>query len=60
MEEIETVYVAENIHPGAVDAYHIATTMRTGSNLVSNDRILVQNSRRADTNAFYLLGELED
>lgn len=53
------VYVAENIHPRAVDAYYIATAILTGSVLVSNDRIMVQNSRRAGINAFYLLEDLE-
>ncbi|NJF25030.1 type II toxin-antitoxin system VapC family toxin [Thermococcus sp. Bubb.Bath] len=54
------VYVAENIHPKAVDAYYIATAILTGSILMSNDRIMVQNSRRAGINAFYLLMEVEE
>jgi predicted nucleic acid-binding protein len=54
------VYVAENIHPRAVDAYYIATAILTGSVLVSNDRVMVKNSRRAGINAFYLLEEFEE
>jgi len=51
------VYVSENVHPRAVDAYYIATAMLTGSILVSNDRIMVKNSRKAGIEAFYLLEE---
>jgi len=41
------VYVSENVHPRAVDAYYIATAILTGGILVSNDRIMVKNSRNA-------------
>ncbi|ASJ01921.1 PIN domain-containing protein [Thermococcus profundus] len=54
------VYVAENIHPRAVDAYYIATAILTGSVLVSNDRVMIKNSRRAGITAFYLLEEFEE
>ncbi len=53
------VYVSENVHPRAVDAYYIATAILTGSILVSNDRIMVKNSRNAGIEAFYLLEEFE-
>ncbi|MCD6372202.1 MAG: type II toxin-antitoxin system VapC family toxin [Thermococcus sp.] len=53
------VYVSEKVHPRAVDAYYIATAILTGSILVSNDRIMVKNSRKADIEAFYLLEEFE-
>ncbi|WP_297506468.1 type II toxin-antitoxin system VapC family toxin [Thermococcus sp.] len=53
------VYVSENVHPRAVDAYYIATAMLTGSILVSNDRIMVKNSRKAGIEAFYLLEEFD-
>ncbi|KUH32069.1 hypothetical protein APY94_11175 [Thermococcus celericrescens] len=53
------VYVSENVHPRAVDAYYIATAMLTGSVLVSNDKIMVKNSRKAGIEAFYLLEEFD-
>ena len=53
------VYVSENVHPRAVDAYYIATAMLTGSILVSNDRLMVKNSRKAGIEAFYLLEEFD-
>lgn len=51
------LYVADKIHPRAVDAYYIATAMLTGSIIVANDRLLVRNSRRAGIEAYYLLEE---
>jgi predicted nucleic acid-binding protein len=52
-------YVADQIHPRAVDAYYIATAIITGSMLVSNDRLMVRNSRKAGIEAYYLLEEYE-
>ena len=34
-------YVADQIHPRAVDTYYIATAILTGSILASNDRLMV-------------------
>ncbi len=53
------VYVSENVHPRAVDAYYIATAILTGSILVSNDRIMIKNSREASIEAYYLLEEFD-
>ena len=53
------LYVADQIHPRAVDAYYIATAMLTGSIIVANDRLLVRNSRRAGIEAYYLLKEYD-
>ncbi|AEO14027.1 type II toxin-antitoxin system VapC family toxin [Thermococcus sp. AM4] len=53
------VYVSENIHPRAVDAYYIATAILTGGILVSNDKTMIKNSRNASIEAFYLLEEFE-
>ena len=50
-------YVADQIHPRAVDTYYIATAILTGSILASNDRLMVQNSRKAGIQAYYLLEE---
>ncbi len=52
-------YIADQIHPRAVDAYYIATAIMTSSILVSNDKLMVSNSRKAGIEAFYLLGEYE-
>ncbi len=52
-------YVADQIHPRAVDAYYIATVIVTGSLLVSNDKLMVRNSRKAGIEAYYLLEEYE-
>ncbi len=52
-------YVADQIHPRAVDAYYIATAILTGSMLVSNDRLMVRNSEKAGIEAYYLLKEHE-
>ena len=53
-------YVAGRIHPRAVDAYYIATAIVTGSMLVSNDRLMIRNSRKAGIEAYYLLEEYEE
>lgn len=53
-------YVADSIHPRAVDAYYIATAILTGSILVSNDKIMVINSKKAGLEAYYLLDEYND
>ncbi len=53
-------YVADQIHPRAVDAYYIATAILTGSILVSNDKTMVRNSRKAGLEAYYLLEEYEE
>ena len=52
-------YVADQVHPRAVDAYYIATAILTGSMLVSNDRLMVRNSEKAGIEAYYLLKEHE-
>ena len=53
------LYVADRVHPRAVDAYYIATAVLTGSIIVANDRLLVRNSRRAGIEAYYLLEEYD-
>ena len=52
-------YVADQIHPRAVDAYYIATAIITDSILVANDKLMVKNARRAGIEAFYLLEEYD-
>ncbi|RLI14045.1 PIN domain-containing protein [Candidatus Bathyarchaeota archaeon] len=41
----------------ASDAYYIATAKLTNSTLISNDRIQVENARKAGIAAYYLIGE---
>ncbi len=51
------LYVADRIHPRAIDAYYIATAILTNSIIVANDRLLVINSRQAGIEAYNLLKE---
>ena len=52
-------YVADQIHPRAVDAYYIATAIIMDSILVANDKLMVKNARKARIEAFYLLEEYD-
>ncbi len=51
------LYVADRIHPRAIDAYYIATAILTNSITIANDRTLVNNSKQAGIEAFYLIEE---
>ena len=51
------LYVADRIHPRAIDAYYIATAVLTNSIIIANDKTLVNNSKRAGIEAFYLIEE---
>jgi len=51
------LYVADRIHPRAIDAYYIATAILTNSTIIANDRALVNNSKQAGIEAFYLIEE---
>ena len=51
------LYVADRIHPRAIDAYYIATAILTNSIIIANDRALVNNSKQAGIKAFYLVEE---
>ena len=51
------LYVADKIHPRAIDAYYIATAIITNSIIISNDKLLVKNSRQAGIEAYYLIEE---
>jgi len=46
-----------DIHPRAIDAYFIATAKLTDSILISNDKTMVNNSREAGIEAYYLIKE---
>ncbi len=44
----------------ASDAYFIATAKLTDSILITNDRIMTNNARRAGIEAYYIIGEFEN
>ncbi|WP_290598010.1 MULTISPECIES: type II toxin-antitoxin system VapC family toxin [unclassified Archaeoglobus] len=43
----------------AIDSYFIATAKLTNSILITNDRIMAANARKAGVEAYYLLEELD-
>ena len=43
----------------AVDLYYIATAKLTNSILITNDRIMVENAKKAGIEAYYLLEEFK-
>jgi predicted nucleic acid-binding protein len=45
------------VHPRAIDAYFIATAKLTDSILISNDKTMVNNSREAGIETYYLIKE---
>ena len=49
--------VSLEVHPRAIDAYFIATAKLTDSILISNDKTMVNNSRKAGIEAYYLIEE---
>jgi len=51
--------VSLEVHPRAIDAYFIATAKLTDSILISNDKTMVNNSRKAGIEAYYLIEEYD-
>jgi len=49
--------VSLEVHPRAIDAYFIAAAKLTDSILISNDKTMVNNSRKAGIEAYYLIEE---
>ena len=45
------------VHPRAIDAYFIATAKLIDSIIISNDKTMVNNSRKAGIVAYYLIAE---
>lgn len=45
------------VHPRAIDAYFIATAKLIDSILISNDKTMVNNSRKTGIEAYYLIEE---
>ena len=44
----------------AIDAYFISTAKLTNSTLITNDRIMAENAKKAGIEAYYLLEEFEE
>ncbi|MBE8539574.1 PIN domain-containing protein [Geoglobus acetivorans] len=55
----EAFRIAEHIHPRAADAYFIATARLTNSILITNDRVMASNAKKAGVEAYYLIEEFE-
>lgn len=52
--------IAIKTHGRAIDSYFAATAKFTNSILVSCDRIMVNNARKAGIEAYYLIGEFDN
>ena len=52
--------VALKAHPRAADAYFIATAKLTNSLLITNDRIMANNAKKARIEAYYLIEEFDE
>ncbi|RCV66139.1 hypothetical protein C5S53_00360 [Methanophagales archaeon] len=61
LEEGEIFAIARElsleVHPRAIDAYFIATAKLIDSFIISNDKTMVKNSRKAGIEAYYLIEE---
>ena len=51
--------VSLEVHPRAIDAYFIATAKLINSILISNDKTMVNNSRKPRVEAYYLIEEYD-
>ena len=55
----EAFRIAEHVHPRAADAYFIATAKLTNSILITNDRVMANNAKKAEVEAYYLIEEFD-
>lgn len=55
----EALKIAERVHPRAADAYSIATAKLTNSILVTNDRMMANNAKKYEIEAYYLIEEFD-
>lgn len=55
----DVLEIAEKVHPRAADAYFIATAKTTNSILITNDKIMASNARKAGVEVYYLIEEFE-
>jgi predicted nucleic acid-binding protein len=46
-------------HCRAIDSYFIATAKLTNSILITNDRIMASNAKKANIEAYYLIEEFD-
>ena len=46
-------------HPRAADAYFIATAKLTNSILITNDRVMARNAKKAGIEAYYLIEDFD-
>jgi len=51
--------VALKVHPRAADAYFIATAKLTNSILITNDKVMAKNAKKAGIEAYYLIEEFD-
>ena len=51
--------VALKVHPRAADAYFIATAKLTHSILITNDKVMAKNAKKAGIEAYYLIEEFD-
>ena len=47
-------------HCRAIDAYFIATTRLTNSILITNDKVMAKNAKKACIEAYYLIEEFNE
>lgn len=55
----EAFKIAEFVHPRAADAYFIATAKLTNSILITNDRVMARNAKKAGIEAYYLIEDFD-
>ncbi len=55
----EAFKIAERVHPRAADAYFIATAKITNSILITNDKVMAKNAKKANIEAYYLIEEFD-
>ena len=56
----EAFRIAEQAHPRAADAYFIAAAKLTNSILITNDRIMANNARKAGIEVYYLIEDFDE
>jgi len=52
--------IAMKVHPRAADAYFIAAAKLTNSILITNDRIMAKNARKAGIEVYYLIEDFDE
>ena len=55
----EAFRIAEHVHPRAADAYFIATAKITNSILITNDKVMAKNAKKAEIEAYYLIEDFD-